>query len=204
LAELKNAILDMTELDEIRLLRFDELFQRLQARTMALRGRRNSAESTASEGHLTVGTPQTRLKPQLVRDAVSLLSNPICGNANQIFRPVTLADYGIDGEIEFRDNEGKASGRKIYVQLKCGGSRLRHRQRDETEVFDADERHLEYWTSQVVDVYLVIRDAERKIRWMNVTRYLNDRADKASRQIVFSGDEVTTEQLWRVRDIYAG
>ena len=63
---------------------------------------------------------------------------------------------------------------------------------------------MEYWTSQPVDVYLVIRDAERKIRWMNVTRYLNDRADKASRQIVFSGDEVTTEQLWRVRDIYAG
>ena len=127
----------------------------------------------------------------------------ICGNANQIFRPVTMADYGIDGEIEFRDNEGKPSGRKIYVQLKCGGSNLRHRQRDEAEVFDAKEQHLTYWTSQPVDVYLVIRDAEKTIRWMNVTRYLNDRENKASRQIVFSGEEVTTEQLWIVRDRYS-
>ena len=39
----------------------------------------------------------------------------ICGEANQVFRPVTMADYGVDGEVEFRDNDGKASGRKIYV-----------------------------------------------------------------------------------------
>ena len=71
-------------------------------------------------------------------------------------------------------------------------------------MFDAEERHLKYWISQPVDVYLVIRDADKKIRWMNTTRYLNDRADKTSRQIVFSGDEVTTGQLWRARDIYAG
>jgi len=126
----------------------------------------------------------------------------ICGNANQIFRPLTMADFGIDGEIEFRNNDGQPSGRKIYVQLKCGGSHLRHRQRDATEVFDADARHLEYWTSQPVDVYLVIRDAEKKIRWMNVTRYLNDREDKTSRQISFSGNEVTTQQLWDVTDDY--
>ena len=124
----------------------------------------------------------------------------ICGNANQIFRPITMADYGIDGEIEFRDNGGQSSGRKIYVHLKCGGSHLRHRQRDATEIFDAEQRHLEYWTSQPVDVYLVIRDAEKKIRWMNVTRYLSDREHDASRQIVFSGDEVTTQQLWEVRN----
>lgn len=126
----------------------------------------------------------------------------ICGNANQIFRPATMADYGIDGEIEFRDNQGQASGRKIYVQLKCGGSHLRHRQRDETEVFDAERRHLEYWTSQPVDVYLVIRDSEKAIRWMNVTRYLVSREDRTSRQIVFDGEEVTTEQMWQVRDRY--
>ena len=44
----------------------------------------------------------------------------ISGEANQIFRPVTKFDYGIDGEVEFKDNDGKASGKKIYVQLKSG------------------------------------------------------------------------------------
>jgi len=37
------------------------------------------------------------------------------------------------------------------------------------------ERHLEYWVSQPVDVYLVIRQTDEvsgggSIRWMNLTR----------------------------------
>ena len=39
----------------------------------------------------------------------------VYGEANQIFRLVTLFDYGIDSEVEFKDNDGKASGKKIYV-----------------------------------------------------------------------------------------
>ncbi|APZ96748.1 TIR domain-containing protein [Fuerstiella marisgermanici] len=124
----------------------------------------------------------------------------ICGNANQIFRPTVMADYGIDGEVEFRDTQGNASGRKIYVQLKCGGSHLRHRKHDDNEVFDAETRHLEYWVNQPVDVYLVIRDAEKKIRWMNVSQYLRDREDKKSRQIIFGGNQLDTEELWLARD----
>ncbi|MEI7933011.1 MAG: DUF1365 family protein, partial [Alphaproteobacteria bacterium] len=30
----------------------------------------------------------------------------IAGEANQIFRPVTMFDHGIDGEVEFKDNDG--------------------------------------------------------------------------------------------------
>ena len=60
----------------------------------------------------------------------------IAGEANQIFRPVTMFDHGIDGEVEFKDNDGKASGKKIYVQLKSGNSYLRTREGDGSEVFD--------------------------------------------------------------------
>lgn len=130
----------------------------------------------------------------------------VCGEANQIFRPVTMADYGIDGEVEFRDGDGKASGQKIYVQLKSGNSYLRTRQRDSREVFDVKkERHLDYWINQPVDVYLVIRQTEERsgegtIRWMNVTRYLKNREDKTSRQIVFEGERVDMQAVWKVRD----
>ena len=41
-----------------------------------------------------------------------------------------------------------------------------------------DARHLDYWVSQPVDVYLVIRDAGETIRWMNLTRYLKKRREQ--------------------------
>jgi uncharacterized cupin superfamily protein len=128
------------------------------------------------------------------------------GEANQIFRPTTMFDYGIDGEVEFKDKDGKPSGRRIYIQLKSGNSYLRTRQRDGREIFDVrDERHLDYWVSQPVDVYLVIRQTdevrnEQTIRWMNVTRYLKGREDKQSRQIVFTGEKLDAAAVWRVRD----
>jgi GTPase SAR1 family protein len=130
----------------------------------------------------------------------------VCGEANQIFRPVTMFDHGIDGEVEFKDDDGQASGRRIYVQLKSGNSYLRTRQRDGREIFDVkNERHLEYWINQPVDVYLVIRQADERsgeetIRWMNVTRYLKERKDKTSRQIVFAGERLDMQAVWKLRD----
>ena len=130
----------------------------------------------------------------------------IAGEANQIFRPVAMSDHGIDGEVEFKDNDGKASGKRIYIQLKSGNSYLRTRKGDGSEVFDVkDDRHLEYWISQPVDVYLVIRQSDelsgqQVIRWMNVTRYLKARQDKKSRQIIFSGEKLDMEAVWKVRD----
>jgi len=130
----------------------------------------------------------------------------VCGEANQIFRPVTMFDYGIDGEVEFKDNDSYPSGKKIYVQLKSGNSYLRTRKRDGREVFDVkNERHLDYWINQPVDVYLVIRQkdertGEETIRWMNVTRYLKDRKDKTSRQILFEGERLDMQAVWKLRD----
>ncbi|HEU4834242.1 MAG TPA: DUF4365 domain-containing protein [Pyrinomonadaceae bacterium] len=130
----------------------------------------------------------------------------ICGEANQIFRELTKFDYGVDAEVEFKDNDGNASGKKIYVQLKSGNSYLRKRMSDGSEIFDVkNERHLEYWISQPVDVYLVVRQTDeltgaQAIRWMNVSGYLRNRKDKKSRQIVFEGEKLDMEAVWKVRD----
>ena len=132
----------------------------------------------------------------------------ICGEASQVFRTVSMFDYGIGGEVEFRDDNGQPSGRKIYVQLKSGNSYLRTRRRDGREIFDViNDRHLEYWVSQPVDVYLVIRQTDERtgketIRWMNVTRYLKGRKDndKESRQIIFEGEDLTMKAVWKLRD----
>ena len=37
---------------------------------------------------------------------------------------------------------------------------------------------LDEWINQPADVYLLIRDAQETIRWMNITRYLKTREDK--------------------------
>jgi DNA-directed RNA polymerase subunit RPC12/RpoP len=130
----------------------------------------------------------------------------ICGEANQIFRELTKFDYGVDAEVEFKDNDGNASGKKIYVQLKSRNSYLRTRKTDGSEVFDVkNERHLEYWITQPVDVYLVIRQTDevtgaQTIRWMNVSSYLRNRRDKKSKQIVFEGEKLDMEAVWKVRD----
>ncbi len=124
----------------------------------------------------------------------------VCGEANQIFRPVTLFDYGIDGEVEFKDEKGKASGKKIYVQLKSGDSYLRERKRDRVTLFDVkNPRHLDYWVNQPVDVYLVIRSSDGVIRWMNITRYLKSRPDKTSKQITFTGEKLDAAAIKRLR-----
>ncbi len=132
----------------------------------------------------------------------------VCGEANQVFRPVSMFDYGIDGEVEFKDNDGQPSGKKIYVQLKSGNSYLRTRRSDGREVFDVkNDRHLEYWMGQPVDVYLVVRQTDERtgeeaIRWMNVTRYLKDRKDKKSRQIIFQGEALNMQAVWKLRDAF--
>ena len=61
--------------------------------------------------------------------------------------------------------------------------------------------------SQPVDVYLVVRQSEERtgeeaIRWMNVIRYLKDRKDKKSRQIIFDGEDLNMQAVWKLRDTF--
>ena len=123
----------------------------------------------------------------------------IAGEAGQIFRPVANSDWGIDGEIEFKDSQGNASGRRVYLQLKSGDSYLEQR-KDGREVFKLKKaRWADYWTAQEYPVMLVIRTSDGVIRWMNVTDYLQKQS-QAVKQIVFDGEPFTATNLWRLRE----
>ncbi len=127
----------------------------------------------------------------------------IAGQAGQIYRLYANSDHGIDGEIEFKDNNGRASGKKIYLQLKSGDSYLYWRQDDEEEIFSVKkEQHIEYWQNQAYPVYLVIRTSDDVIRWMNVTEYLQQRVEKKSKQIIFDGEFFTADSLVKLRGKY--
>lgn len=78
---------------------------------------------------------------------------------------------------------------------------MRFRQRDNSLVFDVkNPRHLDYRQKQPVDVYLVIRDEQGVIRWMNVTPVLKNRQNQESLQSVFTGEKLDAAALLRVRE----
>ena len=132
----------------------------------------------------------------------------IVAEAGQIYRGYTNSDHGIDGEIEFKDKQGRASGKRIYVQLKSGDSYLRKRRRQGEEAFQRvfqinHSRWIDYWQQQAYPVMLVIRTSDGEIRWMDVSAYLKNQsaAGKTVRQIVFEGErfDVMSVRRWRER-----
>lgn len=128
----------------------------------------------------------------------------IASQAGQIYRQYTNSDHGIDGEIEFKDHEGRASGKRLYLQLKSGDSHLSKRKRDSAEIFTIkNKRHTDYWQSQAYPVMLVIRTSDGTIRWMDVSEALRrqSKEGKGQRPIVFKGETFTAASVreWRER-----
>jgi DNA-directed RNA polymerase subunit RPC12/RpoP len=126
----------------------------------------------------------------------------IAGEAGQIYRLYANADEGIDGEIEFKNAKGQASGARLYLQLKSGDSYLTPR-KDGREIFQIrKERHVEYWREQEYPVMLIIRTSDGRIRWMDVRAYLRREHDagREVKQIVFDGEPFTAATLRAIRD----
>jgi hypothetical protein len=124
--------------------------------------------------------------------------------AGQIFRCYTNSDHGIDGEVEFKDDEGRASGRRLYIQLKSGDAHLKTRRCDGAEVFRIrNPRWASYRRQQAYPVMLVVLTSEGEIRWMDVSDYLkrNGAEGEATRRIVFEGErfDVLNVRRWRTR-----
>lgn len=158
----------------------------------------SQVKTGAAAGQQEAGKLDTQSKEQILIGQMLEL----CGRAGQIFRPISMFDYGIDGEIEFKHPGGSASGSRAYVQLKSGHSYLRFRKRDQKLVFDIPKkRHVSYWLAQRYDVYLVTRDGAGVLRWMNVSAYLRNRRDKASMQVEFDGELLDVAAILRVRDL---
>jgi HEAT repeat protein/energy-coupling factor transporter ATP-binding protein EcfA2 len=126
----------------------------------------------------------------------------VVAEAGHIFRPTPNSDWGIDGEIEFKNDRGEASGRRVYLQLKSGDSYLHKRIKDGKEIFTVKPRHAEYWQSHAYPVLLVIRDSGGRIRWMNVTEYLQQHGTN-TKQIEFQGESFTAESVRQMRARFA-
>jgi small GTP-binding protein len=126
-------------------------------------------------------------------------------------------DEGIDMEVEFTNDDGKGTGKRLYLQLKSGNSHLKRR-KDGSEVFAiADQRWVTYWLAQKVPIMLVIgtfSDEERRaigdqkvefadVRWMEISsvlKRLSKNGRKPVKQIEFHGERMDMASVRRWRD----
>ena len=121
--------------------------------------------------------------------------------AGHIYRQYTNSDHGIDGEIEFKDERGRATGDRLYLQLKSGDSYLRRRRRDDAEIFTVRKaRWIDYWRRQAYPVMLVVRASNGEVRWMNVTDWIQRNLQDGApvHRIVFEGEGLTAESVRRL------
>ncbi|MEK6409368.1 MAG: DUF4365 domain-containing protein [Acidobacteriota bacterium] len=144
------------------------------------------------------------------------VSSRITSADQKCFEIPGTEDEGIDMELEFTDDDGKGTGKRLYLQLKSGNSHLKTR-KDGVESFAIKEqRWVEYWMKQSHPVMLVIGtfadDDERSIgreklefaevRWMEISSYLNRESSngtKPVKQIEFKGErlDMTSVRRWR-------
>ncbi len=130
----------------------------------------------------------------------------IAGEAGQVYRQYTNSDKGIDGEIEFKKDDGKAAATLLYIQLKSGDSYLTTH-KDGKEVFTIKkENHVEYWREKAYPVMLVVRTSDGRIRWMDVRAYLQREhtAGRPVKQIIFNGEPFTAAAVRAERDKFLG
>jgi hypothetical protein len=125
--------------------------------------------------------------------------------AGQICKRYDGKNFGLDMEIEFRDDDGKPTAEKVYLQLKSGDSHLKRRKRDGAEVFRIRKQdHANYWMREAYPVFLVIANSRGEVRWMEIRDYLKRESDNGKSplcQLVFSGEAFDVESIcsWRNR-----
>ena len=73
----------------------------------------------------------------------------IAGESGPLFRQTAKPEWGIDGEIEFKNGRGEPSGRRVYLQLKTNDYYQHARKADGREVLTVREtRQADYWRNQ--------------------------------------------------------
>lgn len=75
-----------------------------------------------------------------------------------IWRETPMSDVGVDGQIEYVDKDGYATGRIIAVQIKCGKSFFN--EKDESWVFYPESKHRFYWERFPLPVLIILHDTE--------------------------------------------
>lgn len=95
-----------------------------------------------------------------------------------IWRETSTGDFGIDGHIEFLDENSEPTGMMVGVQVKSGRSYF-NGETEYTVSYTANEKHQKYWEHYPVPVLLILHHPDRKETfWVDARQQF--RTNKAS------------------------
>ena len=144
-------------------------------------------------------------------------------SADQLSKEVPgLEGDDLNIEVEFTDADGRATGKRLYLQLTVG--QPHERRSDGAEVFRIrEQRWVDYWMKQGCPVLLVIgtfseepeglhgggKERFADIRWMEIGELLrreSDNGKKPVKQIVFKGERLDAMSVrdWREKALRQG
>lgn len=118
---------------------------------------------------LDIKLPKYITSAKLGEKGVRIIADAVEDELHWIFRPTTKTDVGIDGEIEYVNEEGKCTGRLIAVQIKCGQSFFEEKT-DKGYVFRCRAETVNYWLSLSIPVILCLcNNITNNILWCHIT-----------------------------------
>ncbi len=101
-----------------------------------------------------------------------------------VWRETRNTDVGIDGQIEYVDENGACTGHVIAAQVKSGKSYFK--KIDSNFIyFKPDEKHKNYWANFPLPVILFLHDHEKnETFWIDARRYLRNKYKKDDKYIL--------------------
>lgn len=117
---------------------------------------------------------------------------------NYIFRAQETSDYGVDGHVEIKDDEGP-TGRLVGVQIKTGSSYFSD-ERDDGWIFRPKDRHIRYWLAHSLPMFLLLVDlAAKEIYWQVLDESTILTGDRGGRYVLVPRTHTfsTVSEYWK-------
>lgn len=106
---------------------------------------------------------------ELGEKGVRMIADAVEDEMHWIFRPTTKTDVGIDGEIEYKTDDRKCTGKLMAVQIKCGQSYFKE-PTSRGYIFRCRPETVNYWLSLSIPVILCLcNNITNKIYWCHIT-----------------------------------
>ena len=111
----------------------------------------------------------------------------VAANLGQIWRETPTGDVGIDGQLEFVDASGCATGKTVAVQVKSGPSYLKGED-SRTYAFYPEGKHRTYWERYPLPVLLMLHDTDSgQTYWTDARQHLRNRTGPRPQPFPFQG-----------------
>ena len=115
--------------------------------------------------------PKVPLTQHQERVGINIVAQNLA-RLNLVWRETPTTDVGIDGQIEFINDTGEATGQIVAVQVKSGPSYL-HEGPNNSWAYYPSEAHRRYWEQFPVAVLLFLCEPEtRQVFWVDARQYL--------------------------------